>query len=759
MAALLTTIIKINSYSLLFLLLAFVYANVLFLLARRRSVQTIFLFLLVLVVELGNVFMTFLTLNAGSDELFRIANEWVSFTTILGAPLFVTFVLAYTRRGKFLQTLQYMLFIFAPSLVMLFFAWNTTLLGDYTLSEATHTIFGSWVNLPQLGTVLYPLYKLLYAIIGVMALISYQEKLTDQKAKRYTAFILLGYYVPVFLGLFVTTILSAIFHIPLTPLGNLFVSLGVIFVAYSLLEYKSISFGPINYTTAVFDTMSEAVIVLSPTYTVEFINKAGETLLQQTSNHLVSQELSQLFSPETYATIRTTLLNLLQQRPFAHIDEVTLPLQNAKHISASITATKIQDEDKQSIGYVLILSDLSQVKTYQMSLEEKNHEVQKDNATLLSLQQQIQKEKQVIEERVSERTRIAAYEQQRLLNAINDLSLGFIMTNANKNVLLINKAIKDIFYLIYPEGSIALQDVQNHLRGINLNQQLDLAMQGKRAIRLLNVQADNRLVNIFVTPVIMSGLTQAEVAGAVILIENSMEPDSVQHAKEEFFTIASHELRTPLSAIRGYLSLIKQMYFDKLPDQQLKQMLSDMDVSSARLLTMINDFLDTSKLEQGRMDVKKEECDIIAIIQAAIKETQSIAIQKKLYLNLHAPASSVQVLGDKDRLKQITINLISNALRSTLQGGITITLDTENDTAVKVLVADTGKGIPEEGQRLLFQKFQQVSQSSYAKETGTGLGLYISKLLIEKMGGRIQLEKSEPGKGSTFSFTVPVFHS
>jgi|GEM_PF-4543360 len=752
----LTLLVNINSFSYLFLVAAYVcVSTIIILLKRHTSSLPVFFFLVLLLLILGNSISMFFTVNATTGTAVRFWNQWDIFTQIMLAPVSLLFMLVYTGAEKRLRTMRSLLFIFLPAILLLYFAWNTDFLINYR-----HALITPWgYQLPQttLGNLVFTVYRLLYNSIGIILLVLFYRRATNPDRRIHTAIIMFAYYLPVFVSLILTTIAPAAFRVTVFPMDDIFMAAGILFITYAFLKYGVALLNPATLSEAIFDMMSEAVIAIDRASLIIFLNKSAEKLLQTNARQLIGQPLSKLFpTAQEYTLIKNNLLLPLRTQNFLRLEEVTLQKNAAEKVSVAISATKIRSDDEQTTEYVLILSDLGKVKNYQLLLEEKLHEIQMQNNKLDALQEELQKDKVETEAQVQKRLYDMQFERNRWLAAINNLPLGFIMTDTDKNILLANKAIKDIFYLVYPESNIILQDIQNHIHGIHLGKQIDLVIKGRKQIHMNNVQVDNKFVSLFISPIPVAGLTKTDVTGAVIMVADSSTMQTNLASNEDAFAIASHELRTPLSAIRGYLALIKQFYFDKLPDEQLKQMLTDIDISSSRLLAIINDFLDTTKLEQGKMEVKKEPCEMIAIVQSAIKETQSLALQKKLYLKLDSPTATVQVLGDKDRLKQILINLISNAMRFTIQGGITIKVEPAFGEFVKVLVSDTGKGISSEGQKVLFHKFQQVAGESYAKQSGTGLGLYISKLLIEKMGGTIQLEHSEINKGSTFSFTVPA---
>ena len=185
-------------------------------------------------------------------------------------------------------------------------------------------------------------------------------------------------------------------------------------------------------------------------------------------------------------------------------------------------------------------------------------------------------------------------------------------------------------------------------------------------------------------------------------------------------------------------------------------MINDIHVGSVRLIEIVNDFLNVSRLEQGKIEFKKQAFPLFEPINKALLDMKSLASDKGVELVCEV-SPDIRVVADSDRLLQIMYNLVGNAIKFTTNGSITVSVSDVEDF-VKVSVADTGIGISFEKQGLLFQKFQQAGENSLAREVsrGSGLGLYISKLLVEGMGGKIFLEKSELSKGSTFGFTLPV---
>ena len=245
---------------------------------------------------------------------------------------------------------------------------------------------------------------------------------------------------------------------------------------------------------------------------------------------------------------------------------------------------------------------------------------------------------------------------------------------------------------------------------------------------------------------------------AVSVFEDISTERELERSRDEFFSIASHELRTPLTAIMGNSSLIQQYYNDKLPDDDVREMVSDIHESSLRLIEIVNDFLDTSRLEQKHMKYEMVTFNVVDVAKSVVKEYQVTGSRKKVHLEVLEPQSPLALVkADQNRSKQVLINLVGNAMKFTDSGTVTISFKPELKF-IKVLIKDSGQGMSIEAQKLLFHKFEQTSSTVLTRDSvrGTGLGLYISKLIIEQMGGSIHLVTSKPGVGTTFSFSLPI---
>ncbi len=225
--------------------------------------------------------------------------------------------------------------------------------------------------------------------------------------------------------------------------------------------------------------------------------------------------------------------------------------------------------------------------------------------------------------------------------------------------------------------------------------------------------------------------------------------------QKEFTSTVSHELRTPLASIKMAVDLISQETVGKINDEQ-KDILGRAKRETDRLKRLIDDILDLTKIEEGKMHMNFNPSDLHRVIGQVADSKKDLAQARGLYIKTEFAPTALQVIIDSDRIVQVLDNLIGNALKFTKEGGITVkTEDKSAENHIQISIIDTGKGIAQQDLSKLFQKFQQLESAEENEEGGTGLGLAICKEIIGRHGGKIWAE-SKPGVGSSFNFILPL---
>ena len=269
-----------------------------------------------------------------------------------------------------------------------------------------------------------------------------------------------------------------------------------------------------------------------------------------------------------------------------------------------------------------------------------------------------------------------------------------------------------------------------------------------------------RLIRFLLALMLMLGsVAVADTAGRNLRLNETLratsrELERASRAKSEFLANMSHELRTPLNAIIGFSDVLGQQMFGELNAKQ-EEYLSDISSSGKHLLDLVNQILDLSKVEAGRMDLEPSTFAPGETIRASLAFVRARALAHRIELVAEIPADLPVVTADERKIRQVLLNLLSNAVKFTPDEGRVVVRARAADGNLEIAVADSGIGISAEDRSAVFEEFRQVGGASERSHEGTGLGLTLAKRFIELHGGRIWLE-SAVGKGSTFTFAIPT---
>ena len=232
----------------------------------------------------------------------------------------------------------------------------------------------------------------------------------------------------------------------------------------------------------------------------------------------------------------------------------------------------------------------------------------------------------------------------------------------------------------------------------------------------------------------------------------------LDNAKSDFISIASHQLRTPLTSIKGYISLLVEGSYGKVTQTQ-QETLNKVYQSNERLINLVEDLLNVSRIESGRMEFDFASCQLADLCQEVVDGFAIRAKNSKLYLDYKKPAVPLpEVMIDAGKVREVISNLTDNALKYTPKGGVAVKLE-QKEANLRITISDTGIGIPVTELPYLFSKFSRGKDVGRLNVSGTGLGLYVGKSMIEANGGQIWAESEGEGKGSRFIIELPVQQS
>ncbi len=343
-----------------------------------------------------------------------------------------------------------------------------------------------------------------------------------------------------------------------------------------------------------------------------------------------------------------------------------------------------------------------------------------------------------------------------LATVLDNLGEGLLVIDADGRVLRVNRRLEQM--LARPTGSLLHQPAAQVLPELD---GIGSTLAATREIPL----ADGRLGRAVASGIV--DRAEGPARGTVVLVRDITVEREVDRMKTDFISTVSHELRTPLTSILGFAKIIgkrlDERVYPAVPDpdastsRAMSQVRGNLDIivdEGARLTALINDLLDLAKMEAGRVEWRDDEVDLNALVRRVTATVEPLFSEQDLPLLVEPDPELPPVRGDRNRLEQVVVNLLSNAAKFTATGAVTVRTGHLPGHAV-VSVSDTGPGIAPQDVPDLFVRFKQVGDALTGKPQGTGLGLPICQEIVEHHGGHIDVD-SEVGRGTTFSVTLPL---
>ncbi|MEJ1930429.1 PAS domain S-box protein, partial [Nostoc sp. NIES-2111] len=494
---------------------------------------------------------------------------------------------------------------------------------------------------------------------------------------------------------------------------------------------------------------SDAIIVRDMSDKILYWNQGAERLYHWSREEVIDQYIYTFLNKIFTQPKEEITTELLQQGNWE--GEVEHLTHDGKLITVQSRWTLQRDTDGQPCAVLEINTDVTARKQAEIALRQLNQE---------------------LEVRVAERTAAlqnTLAEAQGLNAILDNLADGLLVVDTTGQITHFNPA----FLAMY---GLTADTLQGHYRDLPIFGLADLVERTQSQVGEV-FAAELALVKERIGQAVATAIFKrtadnepATCFGSALLIRDVTVEKEIDQMKTDFISTVSHELRTPLTSVLGFASIIQEkLQTDVFPmlsaeDRKLQKTIKrvadnlNIIVSEAeRLTSLINDVLDIAKMEAGKVEWQMQPIDPSELLDWATTATAALFETNGLQLITEIDTSVPQIIGDRNRLLQVLINLISNAVKFTESGSVTCRVKQERD-GVCISIIDTGIGIAPEDQPKVFEKFRQVGDTLTDKPKGTGLGLPICKQIIDHHGGRIWVE-SEPSKGSTFSFLIPVFAS
>ncbi len=476
--------------------------------------------------------------------------------------------------------------------------------------------------------------------------------------------------------------------------------------------------------------------------------------------------------------------------------EATLTTKRGKQVPVKISVLARRDEDDNFSGYFFTISDITEEKKFTEELERK---VQERTEELEKAKEKLEESEAILEVKVRARTRelrelnerlekevekrtkelqeraeqleVRAKEMEdsksALLNILEDVDHSFKQAEKEKkktsaiidnfvdglflfdrqgNLSLANPKIEEIFGV--KEKDIVRRNIRELATMPELRQVMDIINIEAKKISRKEMEVGNLFFEVTTIPI----KRDKNSMGTLITVHDITREKLIEKMKSEFVSVAAHQLRTPLSGIKWtLLAIIDEV---DIPEEQM-QFVNKAYEANERMVNLVNDLLNVSRIEEGRYVYEPEYIDFMEVIDPIVETYKEKIEEKGINFEFKKPKKEIpKIKVDKEKIGMIVQNFLDNAAKYTSEGKISLIMEVI-DNKLKVSVADTGAGIPEDQQKRMFGKFFRAANVMRMETEGSGLGLFIAKNIVESHGGKIGFT-SEEGKGSTFYFTLPL---
>lgn len=645
--------------------------------------------------------------------LFFVLNT-LSFSSLLG------FTLSFTQHHKLSDSSIVRVLLFLPSVIVSCFLLFTDLIIVHDSTKTT-MIHMMW-RLTE-GTLRGPLYFgwiQITVISSIILFIIFSRKVQDHNVKTQSAMYAMALVVQLVVDIIILNILPLIFNIFVVPDGIVSVFFLGSILAYGIIKYNLFVINPATVASTIVDTMSDMLVVMNREGNIEYINHAITHVLGYETQDIVGKHAEILLKDQwknVHEKLFTPLLNAEENTKIKSI----FYKKNGDSVPVSIAASTVKEDKTRVAGIVCVATDISSL------IELEDVTVQRNALGT------------IIE---SLKDAVLAFDKNLHVIIYNSASLSMLHGTTAE---IQGRHIRKILQLFNDEVQL---DILELIRHSTENNQYVVVQ--KNAIEVMDLSGKRIPVNMTITPV--QDDAGLNLAGFIVLQDLAKEKQ-LEDMKLDFVSIAAHELRTPITSLRGYLSLVLDSYGAKMEADE-STMLMRANISALRLSNLIDNLLSVSKIERGRITIHMKSIDWLKNVKQVISDISFQAKDKNIEITLVEPETKLpEVNVDILLIDEVLSNLISNAINYTKPGGkIAISFDNK-DNSVITHIQDTGDGIAKEAIPHLFTKFYRAAQPLEQGSKGTGLGLYISKSIIEMHSGKIWVE-SKVGEGSTFSFSV-----
>ncbi|OGY41186.1 MAG: hypothetical protein A2Y82_01940 [Candidatus Buchananbacteria bacterium RBG_13_36_9] len=703
----------------------------------------------------------------------------------LGSSLtafFLLFFFLHFTKNKFSNNKLFTMLLFLPALFFI--------ISDFLFNTLSKSIRAEWwgyrgINGDLFG--LYILYLVAYIAIGIYLSYKFNKKTRSPNEKKQTILMIIALSIPLGGGI-LTEAIPRIFGFAMIPLTTTLTTCTALIIAYTIIKYKLMDISPAVAANTIIETMTDSLFVLGPDKIILMVNQSTCDYLGYKKDDLLGQPVNFMFTNQSFSQ-KDIFEELLKNRDKINNYRIAYLTKAKKEIPVSLNASAIKDAGNRIIGIVGIAQDITGQEKREVEISLKNQNIEKQNQAMLNILEDISLEKDKV-----------AYERDKTNTILKSIGDGVMVVNQEQKIEFINPVAEELtgwplkeavgmnseeVFNIFDEATMAkrqspISEAMKTGRIKNLSNHTVLKTKDEQIIPIADSAAPIKDAqgNISGAILVFRDVIKERMAEEKLLMaKNQMEKlniileqkvdkrtkelqkaydelMSLDKMKDEFLNISAHELKTPLTSIMG---LSEIMILNKQGSINIKQKksLTIVNNEANRLLNIIKKILGITRIEAGKAVFDLQETDLCPLASKMIDSLKPMAAKQKVRLICQKPDQPIWVKVDAERMQEVIYNLVDNALKfSPPNSKIYISGEIKNKVFI-FSVKDQGPGIDPAKKDKLFQKFSQLDTGFSRKQEGTGLGLYISKKIIENMGGKIWAE-SEFGHGANFKFSLPL---
>jgi len=493
-----------------------------------------------------------------------------------------------------------------------------------------------------------------------------------------------------------------------------------------------------------------AVCTVNPLGVTLIANSAFQNLTGYKEVEIIGEKVDGLFlNKKDFSNL---IKSKILEKETSLTRKMMLSTKEGKRIPVNMAISIRRDEKGDFLGYFIALSNISEseslkqglekkVKERTKDLEKRTQEITESRLALMNILEDVEKEKGKSEE-----------ERDKTLAIFDNFPEGLLFLDKENRISSANPDIRDFFKL--DPGKIIGKKI-DELEKSSLAPFMDVLKESPKGIYRKELKLkENLILEISAIPV----MRIEEKIGTLIILRDVTREKIIERLKTEFVSIAAHQLRTPLSAVKWTLKMILDGDLGEVSKEQ-REFLSKTYISNERMIRLINDLLNITRIEEGRFLYNVQKQNIMEVAEKVIASSKEEAQRRGIHFEFKKPRKKIpEVKIDSEKISLVFQNLLDNAIHYTKTGGqVKVSIDylKEKDRII-ISVKDTGIGIPDDQQKRVFSRFFRGANAIKTETEGTGLGLFIAKNIVEAHNGKVWFESKE-NKGSTFHFSLPVF--